>query len=138
MRKTYRTTIAVLFLLSLVNFLFAGTKFNGSIQNCCSKIIEEKSCCMMEPEITVNLSCHQETKPITESFSSCGCIHDNPISDNAVLIKNNVELPKTFASTIDYENDDLQSNYSSYTKFESFNLSYNSSPIYIINSSFLI
>ena len=93
---------------------------------------------MVEPEIVANPSCHIEAIPVAESMSNCGCIHDNPISDSAVLVKDIVELHKTFHSVIDYQNDESKNSYSSFPKNDSFKLSYNSSPIYIINASFLI
>jgi hypothetical protein len=131
---------SLLMMMLAVNFIYAGVYSTQQMdmENCCHNIVEEISCCMVEPEVVANPSCHIEAKPIAESMSNCGCIHDNPISDSAVLVKDNVELPKTFASVIDYQNDESKNSYSSFPKNESFKLSYNSSPIYIINSTFLI
>jgi hypothetical protein len=123
-----------------VNFIYVGVNSTQQMdmENCCHNIVEEASCCTVEPEVVANPSCHMEAKLIAESLSSCGCIHDNPISDSALLLKDNVELPKTFPSVIDYQNDESVNTYSSFSNNETNKLSYNSSPIYIINSSFLI
>lgn len=141
-QKNYisRFSKSLLMMVLAVNFIYAGVYSTQQMdmENCCHNIVEKRSCCTLEPEIVANPPCHQEAKPIVESLSSCGCIHDNPISDSSVLLKDNVELPKTFASVIDYQNDDSENIYSSNSKFESFDLCNNSSPIYIINSSFLI
>ena len=135
-----RFSKSLLMMILAVNFIYAGvfSEQQMDMENCCHNIVEEINCCMVEPKMVANPSCHMEAKPIAESMSNCGCIHDNPISDSAVLVKDNVELPKTFASVFDYQNDESKNSYSSFSKNESFKLSYNSSPIYIINSSFLI
>lgn len=135
-----RFSKSLLMMVLAVNFIYAGVYSTQQMdmENCCHNIVEEVTCCTVEPEVVANPSCHMEAEPIAESLSSCGCIHDNPISDSSVLLKDNIELPKTFPSVIDYQNDESTNIYSSFSNNDSFKLSYNSSPIYIINSSFLI
>ncbi|MBL1214104.1 MAG: hypothetical protein HND52_12150 [Ignavibacteriae bacterium] len=139
-KNKYLTLASVVFTVLTINFIYAGVSSAQRMdaENCCLNMVEETSCCMVEPEVVANPSCHLEAKPAAESMSNCGCIHDNPISDTSVLLKDNVELLKTFASTIDYQNDVSAKTYSSSSIKDSFKFNYNSSPIYIINSSFLI
>ena len=134
-----RISKSLLLMVLSVNFIYAGVFSTGQMEmgNCCHNIVEEKSCCAVEPEVFANPSCHMEMKVPSESMRNCGCIHDNPISESYVLIKDNVELPKNFGVTINFINDETTNKFS-FSINESVKINQSSSPIYIINSSFLI
>ncbi len=82
--------------------------------------------------------CHLEMEIVSESMVNCGCIHNSPISGIDILLKNKIELPKTFAVKVIIETENDITLDSKFSNNESKITNQYSSPIYIINSSFLI
>jgi len=139
-KNTYRWLKSLLMLVLAVNFIYAGSiSFSQmDIENCCHSIKQQKSCCSIESESASIPSCHSEKEIIPERMDNCGCIHNSPIAGTNILLKNKIELPKTFATKIVFETENNNGLDSSLSNSESIILVNNNPPIFIINSTFLI
>ena len=79
-------------IIVLLNFLFVSINSHAIDPDCCSKIVETKTCCDEINMPSTKMSCSMENETSAITFNNCGCIHDNPIESDFIIIKDNLKI----------------------------------------------
>ena len=138
-KKRHIKLLKVIILLFLtLNISVSGYYSIQSLSpaDCCTVKIVESCCMMSEPEVILS-KCHNNSSENQTIKNYCGCFHSSNGSKTISFIKTNVELPKIIVTSfISFEK---ESNYNSNSLNSVSTIKvYESPPIYLVDSSFLI